>query len=339
MKTIKRTALLFAGVLASTATLAATPVGTSIQNTATATYYSPSDATTQLSVSDSTSFVVQEKIDVSVTNSGSATVDVQAGSTQVIEYTITNTGNGNETFDLSVINAAAGDTFDVSNVKIYLDDGVEGFQGTETEVSLINLDPDEFETIFVVVDIPVGQAIGDDASIEFNIASATPGAAAGSVGDVLSGQGDGSTDAVLASNAGGSIDAVTFDVTATAGLVVVTKTALSTVHPTLGAVAVPGSVITYQILVQVTDAVNTLNIVDDLPANLTYVAGTLLLANSDLAGTELTTGNATANTDSAADSDAGRYDANAGTNGRVTFILGDQAAAGDYTIQFQATID
>jgi len=338
MKTIKQAALLFAGVLASTATLAATPVGTPIQNTATATYYSPSDAATQLSVSDSTSFIVQEKIDVSVTNNDSTSIDVQAGSTQVIEYTITNTGNGNETFDLTVTNQA-GDVFDVTNVKIYLDDGVDGFQGTETEVDLINLDPDEFETIFVVVNIPVGQNIGDDSVINFNVTSATTGAASGSVGDILSGQGDGGTDAVLAANAGGSIDAVTFDVTATAGLVVVTKTVLSTVHPTLGAVKVPGSVVTYQILVEVTDAVNGLNIVDNLPANLTYVDGSLLIANSDLAGVELTTSNAVANTDSAADSDAGRYDPNAGTNGRVTFVMGDQAAAGDFTIQFQATID
>lgn len=341
MKTIKQAALLLAGALTSTVTLAATtPANTQVTNTATATYYAPSDAATQLSVNDSTTFTVQEKIDVAVTNNDSTAIDVQAGSQQVIEYTITNTGNGNETFNLTVTNQA-GDVFDVNNVKIYLDDGVDGFQGTETELTtgLINLNPDELKNVLVVVDIPVGQNIGDDSVINFNVTSATPGADTAAVGDVLAGEGEGGTDAVLAANNGGTIETVTFNVTATAGLVVINKTALSTVHPTLGAVKVPGSVVTYQILVQVTAAVNGLNVVDDLPVNLTYVDGSLLLANSNLAGTELTTSNATSNTDSSADSDAGRYDATAGANGRVTFVLGDQAAAGDYTIQFQATID
>lgn len=339
MQTIKRTSLLLAGMLASASGWAATSVGTQIENTATATYYAPSDATSQLTVSSTTEFVVQEKIDVTVDSSNTNALEVQAGSTaQVIEYTIKNTGNGNETFDLTVSNGT-GDEFDVSNVKIYLDDGVPGFQGTETEVTNINLDPEEAIKVFVVVDIPANANIDDVANIEFNVTSATPGAANGNQGDVLAGQGDGGTDAVLANNAGGAIEGSSYVVTSTAGLVVITKTVLSTVHPTLGSVAVPGSVVTYQIQVKVTDAVNNLRIVDDLPLNLTYNTGSLLLANSDLAGTELTSTNAVANTDSAADSDAGRYDDNAGDNGRVTFVLGDQAAAGDYTIQFTATID
>lgn len=339
MQTIKRTSLLLAGMLASASGWAATSVGTQIENTATATYYAPSDATSPLTVSSSTAFVVQEKIDVAVTSSTTSALEVQAGSTaQVIEYTIKNTGNGDETFDLTVSNGT-GDAFDVTNVKIYLDDGVPGFQGTETEVTQINLTPEQATKIFVVVDIPVAQSIDDIANIEFNVTSATPGAAAGNQGDILAGQGDGGTDAVLANNAGGAIKASSYKVTATAGLVVITKSILSTEHPTLGSVKVPGSVVTYQILVQVTAAVNNLRIVDDLPLNLTYDAGSLLLANSNLAGTPLTTTNASGNTDSAADADAGRYDANAGSNGRVTFVLGNQAAAGDYTIQFTATID
>lgn len=341
MKTLQRTTLLLAGLVASAGSYAAaTPVGTEIKNEATATYYAPSDATKQLSVSDSTQFVVQEKIDVAVTSTTntSSVIDVQAGSTQVIEYSIKNTGNGNETFDLAV-NNLSGDGFDVSNIKIYLDDGVEGFQGTETEVDFINLDADSSATFFVVVTVPASQSISDTSNFNFTVTSATPGAATGTTGDILSGEGDGGTDAVLAANNGGSINLVQFNVSATAGLVVISKTILSYAHPDLGNVKVPGTVVTYQILVQVTDAVNGLNVVDDLPVNLTYNAGTLLLANSNLAGTPLTTANASANTDSAADADAGRYDANAGANGRVTFVLGDQAAAGNYTIQFQATID
>lgn len=342
MKTLQRTTLLLAGLVASAGSYAAaTPVGTEIKNEATATYYAPSDATKQLSVSDSTLFIVQEKIDVTVernTNTSSSVIDVQAGSTQVIEYRINNTGNGNETFNLAV-NNLSGDSFDVSNVKIYLDDGVDGFQGTETEVSVTNLDADSSKTFLVVVTVPASQSISDTSDFNFTVTSATPGAAGATAGTVLDKQGDGGTDAVLATNNGSVIDLVKFNVSATAGLVVISKTVLSYEHPTLGNVKVPGTVVTYQILVQVTDAVNGLNVVDDLPVNLTYNEGSLLLANSNLAGTPLTTANASANTDSAADADAGRYDQNAGDNGRVTFVLGDQAAAGNYTIQFQATID
>jgi len=339
MQTIKRTSLLLAGMLASASGWAATSVGTQIKNTATATYYAPADATSQLSISSTTEFVVQEKIDVAVESSITNALEVKAGSTaQVIEYTIKNTGNGDETFDLTVSNGT-GDAFDVTNVKIYLDDGVPGFQGTENEVTQINLTPEQTTKVLVVVDIPAAQAIDDIANIEFKVTSATPGAKDALKGVILAGQGDGGTDAVLANNAGGAIKASSYKVTETAGLVVITKSILSTEHPTLGSVKVPGSVVTYQILVQVTAAVNNLRIIDDLPAGLTYDAGSLLLANSNLAGTLLTTTNASANTDSAADPDAGRYEKNANNNGRVTFVLGKQAAAGDYTIQFTATID
>ncbi len=339
MQTIKRTSLLLAGMLASASGWAVTSVGTQIENTATATYYAPSDTTSQLTVSSTTAFVVQEKIDVAITSSITSALEVQAGSTaQIIEYTVKNTGNGDEAFDLTVTNST-GDVFDVTNIKIYLDDGVPGFQGTETEVTQINLTPEQAAKIFVVVDIPATQSINDIANIQFSATSTTPGAAAGNQGDILTGQGDGGTDAVLANNAGSAIKGSSYKVTATAGLVVITKSILSTEHPTLGSVKVPGSIVTYQILVQVTAAVNNLRIVDDLPSNLTFNTGSLLLANSNLAGTLLTTANASANTDSAADTDAGRYDSSAGSNGRVTFVLGNQAAAGNYTIQFTATID
>lgn len=343
MKTLQHTVLLFAGLLAATASWAkGTPAGTPVSNTATATYYSPTDSATPLTAKSTTEFTVQEIIDVTVDSSSTAT-NVIAGETNVVvTYTVTNTGNGSEEYAIVVANALTGIDFDVENIAIYQEDGTSGFNGTESELAtdgLINLNPDEKSVLYVVVSIPATVSVGDEAITNLTATSQTSGASAASAGDVLDNVGDGGTDAVVAIDGAYYQQDHTYTVTANSDLVKVTKKVLSQLDPFGGDSAIPGTETTYQILVEASDAVDNLIITDALPEQVTFVAGSLYLATSDLAGTELTSSNATLLTGSSSDADGGKYEPTLDTNGRVTVSLGDLSAAADYTIQFKVTID
>jgi uncharacterized repeat protein (TIGR01451 family) len=331
MKTIVKGALLFAGIISASATWAiGTPAGTKITNTAVATFDDPATGTTGVTTSDAAELTVLELISVNVTAENVTPVTTNAGDTaQVLTYTVTNTGNGSEAFALDATNLA-GDQFDAENIKVYVDtDGDGVFSAGDqllTSGSSINLDANSSnpaKTIFVVVDIPAGATtIGDTAKIQLEATSDTPGASTAAPGDLLVGAGTGVSDAVVGNNVTDTASA-TFTIGAepTTATVNISKTIAGRVDPFGGTTDVPGTVVTYQIDVEVVGGdVDNLVITDAIPTNMTYVAGTLTL-------------------DAAAQTDADDVTDNSNvTAGAVTVTLGTVTSGTSYVIQLQAEI-
>lgn len=342
MQTIKRTSLLLAGMLASASGWAATPAGTEVKNTATATYYSPTDSVNQISVdSNEAKFKVDEVIDVSITalNGTNVITDQQD---VAVKYEINNDGNGSENFKVTAINAATGDDFDVSGIKIYFDaDGDGKFTAADlaseyNDALGLNMNAGSSTIIFVVADVPT-VAVGEKADFNLTVTSQTPGASgSGAAGKVLAGQGDGGTAAIVAKDDAASTFTHTYtvvlDPNAPATAVTVVKSVLQHVDSFNTGKPIPGAVTTYQILVTVHSAVESLIISDPIPANLTYVPNSVYMVASDQVGNDLSATETALN-------DATVFLPTADTHGRVAIDMGNQATAGVYTIQFNVTIN
>jgi uncharacterized repeat protein (TIGR01451 family) len=95
------------------------PAGTSIGNQASATY-TDSSGVSRTVTSNSVQTVVQQVAALTLTASGTKTAAV--GSTVYYPHTLTNTGNGTDTFTLAAVNAA-GSVFNMTGIAIYLDNG------------------------------------------------------------------------------------------------------------------------------------------------------------------------------------------------------------------------
>jgi uncharacterized repeat protein (TIGR01451 family) len=302
-----------------------TPAGTNIQNTAQVTY--DVGGTPVNTSSNPTTLTVAEIVNVNVT-SQTPTVTVAPGAAnRVVVVRVTNTGNATETFRLTGNSVVGGDQFDPipATTMLYFDsDGSGDLSGPDIAYAPGSNDPvlaaDAAVTILIVNSIPTGLPNGQIGITQLTAASLT---GTGAAGTVYAGQGAGGTDAVLGASGG----------TATAsGSYVVASVQLSAVKSQSvvdqfgGTQPVPGARIDYQIVITPTGtgtAANT-NFADGIPANTTYVAGSLRV-------------NSVAQTD-ASDADAGQYDAT--PTPMVRANLGDLTqASGAQTIAFSVTIN
>jgi uncharacterized repeat protein (TIGR01451 family) len=305
-----------------------TVAGTAIQNTAQITYNV--GATTLSTNSNTTTITVAEILDVAVTLN-TATVSVTPGATQQeLVFTVTNTGNGTETFSLAGQSVLAGDQFDPvpASPFIYFDtDGSGDFSAGDTPYVANTNDPVLVSTgagssvrVIVVNDIPSGVADGNRGRSQLS-ASARTGV--GAPGTLYAGQGDGSVDAVVGTTGAAAQIFGEYLVEALQISAVKSQTVLDQFG---GARPLPGARITYQIVVTATGtgSATTVNFSDAIPANTTYVAGSLALNSVALSDT---TGN-----------DAGEYTAT--PTPRVLVSLGNlTAASGPQTIAFAVTIN
>lgn len=323
-KTALRTLVPLALVALATPALALTAPGEAIENTASLDY--TVDGTPISTSSNTTTTTVQELIDVDVTWVDAASVPVASGDTdQVLTFTVTNTGNGDEAFLLSVDNALAGDQFDPTSSTIYIEsDGTPGFTGGDTLYDPLSppiLATETAITVYVASTIPAGLTNLDTSDVQLTASSDTIVAAPGtaSLGD-----GDAGTDAVAGTSGGDDFDIGTYVVSE----VVVTFDKTQVVSdPFGGSEPVPGATITYTLEVTVTGSGTATGIVlsDPIPVNTTYVAGSITL-------------NAAGQTD-ASDSPTDESEFDVGGN-QILVNLGDVAAgAGTQTVTFQVTID
>ena len=207
MKSIFFKPLLRSGALAALAAVglfsggaayaAGTLSGTAISNLATLNYSVGTVAQPAIGSSatgntagpgTATSFVVDNKVNLAVTESGSAVTNVSPGSVnQVTTFTVTNLGNTAQGYTFVAANQLAGsaviagtaDTIDVANFRVFVDSNGNGIYdpGVDTAVAISTLAPDATVTVFVVADIPVGATNGQQANITLTATTTTAGTA------------------------------------------------------------------------------------------------------------------------------------------------------------------
>ncbi len=315
-------AALLAGVsYAPSASAAGTLAGTDITNVATASYETPGGTTINVD-SNPVVIKVDELLDVVVDNSDPGDIATQPGDTgKVLTFQVTNSGNGNEEFTLTADVNKPGDDFDPTLVQIVLDTNGNGVYDPGVDQVYVAgtndpaLDPDESITVFVIVDTPGTPTDGDRA--EVNLA-AVANTGSGAPGTSFDGQGDGGGDAVVGTT--GADDDDSGFLAIQAAILELIKSA-TVVDPFGGDKAVPGSVITYQIIANVTGSGNLINLVvsDPIPADTTYIA-------------ESITFEGTGKSD-ATDADEGSFN---GT--QISVDVGTVPAGESRTITFRVTI-
>lgn len=313
-------AVLAALALPAEAHAAGTRAGSTISNTASASFDTGGGTTTV--DSNRVDLLVDELLDVTVDSSNPADVPTTPGATgQVLTFAVTNNGNGVEAFGLSTIANAGGDDYDPAVTQIYLDNGDGIFDaGTDTPYSAgandPSLNPDQSITVFALATTP-GPVVDGNRGIVSLVAAAKTGI--GDPGDSFAGQGEGGGDAVVGSTGADGQDAGAFVVSAATVTLVKSATvtnALGTADP------IPGATITYTIVATVagSGSVSGLAITDNIPADTGYVPGSMTLGGGALSD--------------AADADAGDYN---GT--RINIALGTVAGGQTRTVTFQTKID
>ena len=165
-----------------------TPSGTTISNTATLTYsvgavpQSPigsSQAGNSSGAGTATTFVVDKKVNLTVTTTDATFVSVVPGATaQVTTFVVINTGNDPQDFSLASLQKATGaqtvfgspaaDNFDATGCSQFVESNVvpNGYQvATDTATFIASLAADASKTVYVVCSIPAGQVNGDIAVV------------------------------------------------------------------------------------------------------------------------------------------------------------------------------
>lgn len=312
-------AVLAALALPAQADAAGTRAGSTISNSASASFDTGGGTTTV--DSNRVDLLVDELLDVTVDSSNPADVPTTPGATgQLLTFSVTNNGNGVEAFALSTIANAGGDNYDPAVTQIYLDNG-DGLFDTSTDTLYTpgandpSLNPDQSVTVFVLATTP-GAVVDGNRGIVSLVAAAKTGT--GDPGDSFAGQGEGGGDAVVGSTGADGTDAGAYVVSA--ATVTLVKSALVT--NSLGTTdPIPGATITYSIVATVagSGSVSGLAITDNVPADTTYFPGSITLGGSGLSD--------------AADADAGDYN---GT--RINVALGAVAGGQTRTVTFRTTI-
>jgi uncharacterized repeat protein (TIGR01451 family) len=348
-------------LLAPAAFAAGTAAGTSVTNQASVDYEVNGIAQPQ-ELSNTDSFLVDRRIDVTVAELGGAYTDVTPGSTdQVLSFSVTNSTNDTVDFRLAAAQSftdpfGGTDNFDVTNIRFYQDDG-DGLFDSNTDTLVTFLDEmtaDETRTVFVVADIPAGRDDNDIATVTLTAIASSDGSA-GATSDYVETAGadtQGSVDTVFGDGAGdtdaardgrfsdtGAYRVRTATLTVTKSSTVISDPFNGTTEPK----RIPGAIIEYCVDVANTGSTpaDTVVISDAIPANTLYVAGSIRTAVTGT-GTACTSGTGVSEDDDAIDADetdpdGGDYDVT--TPGAVTITTPSIAAtSGRFKALFRVEI-
>ena len=318
----KSLALALALNFSQSAWAAGTLSGTTINNLATLNYsvgavaqpaIGSSPTGNSVGAGTNTTFQVDNKINLTVIEkSNSPTLVTPSQLRAVTTFTVTNNGNAVQDYALTGGNVAGTptvfglvDNFNALACSPFVEtNGIAGYQaGADTATFIDELAPDASQDVYIVCDIPAGQVSNDQAVTELTALTRAGGTAG--LGAVLTqtaaANNPAAVDIVFAdpatpANASGTTplqtagDATGFArdayrvaaVTAT-----VTKTATCSPAPLNCSQAKTGTLITYQIQVNVAGSGTATNLIitDPLPSDVTYVAGTLNVSPAPVSAT------------------------------------------------------
>ena len=286
-----------------------TPAGTQIDNSATLNYKVGTVSQTAIT-SNTDSFKVDNKIDLTVVHQNHTIVEVVPGQTDaVLTFVVRNDGNKVQDYSLSSVsndNNPFGETdnFDATNVRIFVDSNNNGTyeSGTDTATFIDELQPDANVTVFIVANIPSTQVNNDVAEYTL-VAQVAEGGTSGTQGSDITSDDSGSADNATteeivfadAAGANSSTDGGTKNgkhsdndaykvVTATLDATKTSCVVSDPVNTTTNPHRIPGAVIRYMIDINntgsadakdvtMTDAIDTNKLDDNTVANLTIVDG------------------------------------------------------------------
>jgi uncharacterized repeat protein (TIGR01451 family) len=340
--------------------------GTNVANTASVAY-TVGGVGQPVVPSNSANFLVDRRINLTVAEVGGLATDVIPGSIdRVTTFTVSNSTNGTQDFRLLGTNDAAGagtafgdtDNFDGTSVRVFVDSNGNGTYDAALDLATFvdELGPDQTRTVFILINIPVGQVNGDTAGVTLRAfaadsgvigtlgtdAAQTAGADTALAVDTVFGDTAGAPNTIGDSARDGShSDDDEYDVVTAALTVIKSQTVIS--DPFNGAVnpkAIPGAVIEYCIDINNTGATQADAIVltDAIPANTTYQAATIRVAVAG-AGTACTSGSGVAEDDDNAPVGTDAADYNVTTAGAVTVRGGNIAAGNRYKALFRVTVN
>ncbi len=312
--------LALSGAYAMGARAADAPAGTVIVNTAQVHYLVSGNPFNQ---SASANLTVAQLVNVTVSWQNGSDVSVTAGSSnQTLLFKITNTGNGTDTFKLADSLVTPGGTvftpaaclvyFDTANTGVFDPSDVLYTPGTNDPQLVQNAS----KNMLIVCNVPNGAA--DTALGEMQL-GATSKTATGAFGTVNVGAGVGGVDAIVGTTTGIS-DATGIYQVHQFAVAYVKSATVST--PGGGHKVVSGATIEYTLTLTPSGTAtgNNLVVTDPVPANTTFVTGSLLLN-----GSAVTPANG---------------DYNLTTPGAVTVKLGNLAgSATAQVVKFQVTIN
>ena len=240
----------------SSAHAAAPAAGTNISNVASASYTDSTGNTKTVSSNIVTTTVLPV---ASFTLIADRTANANANNQVSLSHTLTNTGNGSDTFTVNVADVTSGDQYDFSNLKVYLDANKDGTPDSQTPVTSVTL------------------AAGESVNLIVQATTPTTGAGGGalSAGDL------GKLTITAQSTLDSTLTATNTDtVKITSGAVIsVIKSASVTAIDATQASATAREV-EYKLVYQNTGntTATAVTVTDLLPAGLTYVAGSAKLA-------------------------------------------------------------
>jgi uncharacterized repeat protein (TIGR01451 family) len=251
---------------------------------------------------ETTDFVVDNRVDLTMAGGDNLTA---SGTGQIITFQITNTGNETQGYSLELFtgnNGSDGDTVDMTNVAVYLDNNNDGVvdggdtlyaPGSGNNIADIPANSGAASTIQILVasDVPAGALTGDTASYTIKattldtgtttVTTATAGADDPTVIDVVL------ADADAGAGVNGSTDGATngqFLATATytvqAAQLSITKAVAVVSDPFNGAAnpkAIPGATVRYTIVITNSGAAaaDSVEMTDPIPTNTDFLVGTV----------------------------------------------------------------
>jgi uncharacterized repeat protein (TIGR01451 family) len=294
-------------LLAASPAIAATPAGTPIANTATLTR--TTDGGVEALASNTVTLTAAEILNVTIT-ADQATATTRNGETVAVGFVLTNTGNGQEDYLLSIDSGAAGLSLD----RRAIDSDGDGVYSAATDQMLaagaaVPLAPGQTIRVFVLLD---GAQVTAATAIT---AIATARTGSGAAGTVYPNGGDAGSDAVVGPT--GATASATTQFAVTEGVPTLAKTQ-SVLAPDGSARAVPGAIVTYRLVASFPGTTRGVVIDDPVPTGTAYVPGSLRLDDAVL-------------------SDASSDDAGSATAAAIRVALGD-VAAGSRSIQFSVKI-
>jgi uncharacterized repeat protein (TIGR01451 family) len=363
-------------VLLPQAQAAGTAASTSIQNRATISYSVGGNAQTPIESSPtgnstpgtnngvSTAFVVDNKVDLTVTEVAGAATVVNPGEANVVAtFLVTNTGNAPQAYQLTPTNVAAGGTLfgnadnaEVNNLRVFVDANNNGTYepATDTATSITTLAADGDVRVFIVADVPVTATNAQYANVRLTAATAVNNTPATLLGESAGADNPATVEVVFADGASAGGDVLRNGRFAADDQYAVQSAALSvqkastvvsdTFNGTTNPKAIPGATVEYAVTVTNTGTVAAtgLSLADPLPANTTFVQNGYSSGTRDV---QLTVGA----TDTFCVAEAGGADSNADgcvrTAGGALQVgapaLGAVAvgAANAVTVRFRVTIN